>query len=91
VKFGQTSAMAGSASVPSSKRIEVSPKLIVTGVVAALALVFVLQNTRKGRLSFLFFDFTAPGWIFFLLVLLVGAVIGFIGRGIWSDRRAKQS
>jgi uncharacterized integral membrane protein len=89
--IGKTWAMAESASAPRSSGIQVSPKLILTGVIAALAMSFVAQNTNKATLSFLFFDFTAPGWIFFLLVLLVGALIGFVGRGIWTDRRAKKT
>lgn len=64
-----------------------SPKQIVGVVVGVLALVFALQNNNRGTLAFLFFEFTAPVWISFTLVLAAGAVFGFVARGVWNDRR----
>ena len=46
----------------------VSPTLIAVIVVAVLILVFILQNTSKATVHFLFFDFTAGKWF----ALLVG-------------------
>ena len=37
-----------------------SPRLIAALVLAALAVIFVLQNTGRGRVSFLFWHIDAP-------------------------------
>lgn len=54
----------------------VSMRLVVTVVLAALAIVFVFQNSTSGRIRFLFWDFSMPAWIWLLVVLAVGVVIG---------------
>lgn len=56
----------------------VSPKLVIVIVLAVLALIFVFSNLGTATLHFLGFSFTAPGWIWFLLLLVVGVVIGSI-------------
>jgi len=52
-----------------------SGKLIALGAVAALLLLFVLQNTDETRLDFLFLNAKAPLWV----MLVVGAGLGFAG------------
>lgn len=54
----------------------VSPKLVISVLVAVLALVFVFQNTGRGRVQFLFFELTAPAWLWFLGLFLAGVVVG---------------
>jgi lipopolysaccharide assembly protein A len=58
-----------------------SPKLIVAGILAVLAAVFIAQNTDSVGLTLLFFDFSAPAWLMFVILLLVGVAIGFLLRG----------
>ena len=41
----------------------VSPKLVAGAVIGVLALIFVFQNTGKGRIHFLFWTMTMPTWI----------------------------
>lgn len=52
-----------------------------------LALVFVFQNSRDATLSVLLWDITMPGWIFLLVLLLAGIVIGSLFP--WMRRRPK--
>lgn len=52
-----------------------SGKLVALGAVAALLLLFVLQNTDETRLDFLFLNAKAPLWV----MLVVGAGLGFVG------------
>lgn len=52
-----------------------SGKLVALAAVAALLLVFVLQNTDDTRLDFLFLNAKAPLWV----MLVVGAGLGFVG------------
>lgn len=65
----------------------VSPKLVVGGVIAILALVFVFQNTDKGKVTFLFWDITAAAWIWLLILFAAGVVTGSMFP--WLRRRKK--
>ena len=58
------------------------------GLLTAFLLVFVFQNTHFVYLEFLSAKFTAPAWLMLLLVLLLGAGIGyFLGRRTRCGRR----
>ncbi|MFT4081121.1 MAG: LapA family protein [Nocardioides sp.] len=57
---------------------QLSPKVITAVVLAVLALIFVVQNTGKGRIHFLFWTLSMPSWIWLLVMFLVGAVVGSI-------------
>lgn len=65
-----------------------SPRLITIAVIAVVALVFILQNTDSARLKIIFFTVEMPTWIAFLALLLIGAAIGYFGRGARDKRRA---
>jgi uncharacterized integral membrane protein len=64
-----------------------SAKQIVIGVIALAVLLAVLQNTRKSNFSFLFFDFEAPVWIWFVATFGAGFAIGMLV----ARRRAERS
>ncbi|XPP27837.1 MAG: hypothetical protein ACNYNX_06560 [Leucobacter sp.] len=68
----------------------VSPKLIVVIVLAVLALIFVFSNLGTATLHFLGFSFAAPGWIWFLLLLVVGVVIGSIFPWFRPKKKAQK-
>jgi uncharacterized integral membrane protein len=54
---------------------------------AAVLVVFMLQNTQKVRVEFLFWDFTWPLW----LVIIVSAVFGaFVWLGLGVLRRHRR-
>jgi uncharacterized integral membrane protein len=55
-----------------------SPRLVVAAVLTVLALVFVLQNTRRGNINFLFWEANAPVWLWFLGVFVVGVAVGSV-------------
>lgn len=55
-----------------------TPKVIAGLVIAALALVFVFQNSERGRIHFLFFTVTARAWIWLLAVFGAGIVVGLL-------------
>lgn len=65
-----------------------STKQIIGAAIGVLALVFVIQNSRRGSIHFLFFEFNAPVWIAFLVILVAGAIVGYILRGVRDGRKA---
>lgn len=53
-----------------------TPGRVVVGVLAALALVFVFQNTQNTEVTLLFSEVTMPLWMALLGTGLIGAVCG---------------
>ncbi|TAM68318.1 MAG: LapA family protein [Microbacteriaceae bacterium] len=66
-----------------------SVKLIVALVLLAVALVFVFSNLGTGKIFFLGFGIAMPTWIWFLLVLLIGVVIGSLFPWFRPRRKGK--
>jgi len=50
--------------------------LIGGGVLLALLLIFIFQNTADTEFKFLFWSFTLPLWLVLLITALVAFVIG---------------
>jgi uncharacterized integral membrane protein len=55
-----------------------SPKVVVALIIAVVALMFIFSNTGTATLSFLGLQFTAPGWLMFMVILIAGFLIGFM-------------
>lgn len=72
------SGSSSSASGPSG--VNISPRMIIGGILAVLAVVFVFQNTDSAKLKIIFFTVEMPRWIAFLVLLVIGAIIGYIFR-----------
>ena len=64
----------------------VSPKVVIWGVVALLALILVLQNTRDVRVDLFFWDVTAGLWLLLLGMFIVGFALGWVLAKIRRDR-----
>ena len=68
---------------------------IASLVGVALLVIFMIQNTERITLTFLFWSFTWPLWLFTVVTALVGALIWF-GLGVMrrhrrrTDRRAER-
>jgi uncharacterized integral membrane protein len=65
----------------------ISPKMVVAGVVALLALVFIVQNTASKRVHFLFWSTSMPAWIWLLVVFAAGVLVG--SAFPWLRRRRR--
>ncbi|WP_291279794.1 hypothetical protein [Galactobacter sp.] len=52
------------------------PKLVLAGLLLAIALIFIFSNLDKASLHFIGASLTMPGWVWFLLLLAVGVIIG---------------
>jgi uncharacterized integral membrane protein len=51
---------------------------IIAAIIVVVALIFILQNTREGHFSFLWFDFTAPVWLWIVIVFAGGVATGLL-------------
>lgn len=53
-------------------------KLVIALVILTVSLIFIFSNRGTATLRFLNFQFSAPGWAWFLVLLAAGVVIGSI-------------
>jgi uncharacterized integral membrane protein len=53
-------------------------------------LIFMIQNTEDVTLTFLFWSFTWPLWLFTLVAALVGALVWF-GLGVMRRHRRRKA
>jgi uncharacterized integral membrane protein len=49
------------------------------GLAVLVALIFILQNSQKVKVKFLFVDTTTPLIFALLIAAILGAVIGYVG------------
>ena len=63
-----------------------TPRRITAAVLAAVALVFVLQNRDEVTLQFLGIRLSATLWFASLVLLVVGIAIG----ALWTSRRTSR-
>jgi len=47
------------------------------GILAVVALLFILQNTDKAHFEFLWYDLDWPMWVMLALTLVIGFFIGW--------------
>lgn len=50
--------------------------LIGGGILLALLVIFIVQNTAKTEFTFLFWSFTLPLWLVLVITALVAFVVG---------------
>lgn len=60
-------------------------RLVVAVVLVALPLIFVAQNTDKGRVDFLFWHVTAPRWLWFIGLFAAGLAVGWLTGRFGDD------
>jgi uncharacterized integral membrane protein len=66
-------------------------RLVVACVAAVCALIFILQNTEKGNIEFLFIDWTVGIWFGLLVAFLLGTVTGWFLPKLRRRQRRKAS
>lgn len=69
-----------SSSASGQSGVNISPRMIIGAILAVLAVVFVFQNTDSAKLKIIFFTVEMPRWIAFLVLLVIGAIIGYLFR-----------
>ena len=48
---------------------------------------FIFQNTTRGQVNFLFWDVSAPAWVWLVLLFALGMVVGSLFP--WGRRKQK--
>lgn len=67
-------------------RRQISPTLIGFAVVAAATLVFILQNTEKPRIKFLFLSVRTRLWLALIIAVLLGILLDRLLQSWWRRR-----
>jgi uncharacterized integral membrane protein len=62
-------------------------RLIVVLVIVALAVLLIVQNHQSATVSFFGWGFTMPGWLWILILVLLGVIIGSVFP--WGRRKRK--
>jgi len=70
------------------EKSRVSAGLILWLLVIAIAVIFILQNTRHATITFLFWDGDVAIWIAIVIALILGALIDRLGT--WYLRRRRR-
>ena len=58
------------------------------GGAVVIALIFIVQNTGSGTVTFLVWDFTMATWLMALILFVLGGVSGYFFH--WSRVRARR-
>jgi uncharacterized integral membrane protein len=69
------------------ERRRVSPKLVLALIVAGLAVILILQNTRDTQVNLLFWDVTAGLWTLLLGAVVLGMLLGWLLPKLRRGRR----
>ena len=64
--------------------------LIGSGVLLALLIIFILQNTESVTFKFLFWSFSLPLWLVLVITALVAFVIGQFAL-MWRRHKRRQA
>jgi uncharacterized integral membrane protein len=72
------------------RRYRLGGGAIASLVGVALLLIFMIQNTERVRVDFLFWSFVWPLWLLTLVTALVGAVV-WVGLGVMRRYRRRKS
>jgi len=68
-----------------------SPSLIAFLVLAAIAIIFILQNRNPARTHLLFFTFNSRVWTAIGVAIIVGAGLDRLFSIWWRRRRSRKS
>ena len=66
-------------------------RLVVAAAVVILAILFVVQNSDRVEMSFVFFTVTARLWVGLLVALILGALLGQAVEVLWARRKQRKA
>jgi uncharacterized integral membrane protein len=68
--------------------VTIPPRVAGGGVIAIVALIFILQNRNDITLNFLWLDINAPLWLWLTIMFVAGGIVGWIASRNRIRRRA---
>lgn len=71
------------------QRTGVSPALIGFGIVAIVAVIFIVQNGEQRQIEFLFLDISSPVWVALLVAIAIGVALDRLIIYLWRRRRTR--
>jgi uncharacterized integral membrane protein len=72
---------------PQGDKTKVPAALILWVIVAALAITFILQNTRDSTVTFLFWDRRVSIWIAIVVAIVLGVLLDRLAGWFFRRRR----
>lgn len=66
-------------------------RITIWVILAAIVVLFLLRNRESTQIDFVFFQATAALWIVLLVMVLVGAVLGWSASWWWRRRRRRRA
>jgi uncharacterized integral membrane protein len=66
------------------------PALVLAGILLVIALIFIFSNLDKASVHFIGASLSLPGWVWFLLLLAVGVVVGSLFPWLRPRKRRKE-
>jgi uncharacterized integral membrane protein len=66
-------------------------RLLVAAAAVVLAILFVMQNSDRVEMSFVFFDVTSRLWVGLLVALILGALLGQAAEALWERRKKRKA
>jgi uncharacterized integral membrane protein len=66
-------------------------RLLVAVAAVVLAILFVVQNSDRVEMSFVFFDVTSRLWVGLLVALVLGALLGQAAEALWERRKKRKA
>ncbi|MEF8792964.1 LapA family protein [Thiohalorhabdus sp.] len=64
-------------------------KLLTALILLILVLIFIFQNTQMVTIEFLAWRVETARGVMALVILLIGVIIGWLGRGQWAHRKKR--
>jgi uncharacterized integral membrane protein len=79
------------AGAPEGEKKRISPALILWLIVAAIAVVFIAQNTRHSTVTFLAWDGDISIWVVIVIAIVLGVLLDRLGTWFMRRRRRQQT
>ena len=72
-----------------AQRTGLSPALIGLGILAIVAVIFIVQNSARTEVNFLFFDVNSRVWVALLVAIAIGVLLDRLFVYWWRKRRKR--
>jgi uncharacterized integral membrane protein len=71
-------------------RSGLSPALVAAGVIAIVLIIFILQNSNRASVEFLFFERQTPVWVAIGIGIVLGVILDRLVTVWWRRTRRRR-